>query len=158
MKHGRGYVEDIPLEVRAYLYSITCSREAKRPLARVLQENGLGEHYQALWMKIQGQHNMTPSLLLTICQLYDDYTALEMLFAEYDLRISVEREQRVSGAVLSEVLEAVAAVGEVAAEFNSVINNPKYKRGDMAAVARRASDAISELRDVVNSIARGNEG
>jgi len=154
MEHGRGYLEDLPLPVRAALYNITLGRDAKEHLSRVLDQAQLGEHYQEIHGKIHGKNSMTPSLLVTLCKAISDWTPVEMLFAHYGVRITIERESRVTGELLNEVLEAVSAVGNVANEFNTVLTNKRTTKHDLALVAQRAQEAMQELRDILTAIAR----
>jgi hypothetical protein len=147
-------MEDVPFEVRSYLYQMCLSADASTPLAIMLRRHALDHEYANVYSRIRGTMNMTPTCLLQLCRMYDDYTPIQLLGAEYGIGINVVTAIRMSGDVVGEVLQANAAMGAVNEELRVALAAKNITKEGLAKIAHRAAVAMREVGDVINAAGR----
>ena len=147
-------MEDIPFEVRSYLYEMCLGHKALTPLTVMLRRHGLEHEYQTIYSRIRGVMNMTPTCMMQLCRMYDDYTPWQMFGAEYSIGMKVELGRRMSGDVVGEVLEANGAMGDVNDELRRALGNKRISKDALAEIARKAAEAMAQISDVIDAAGR----
>lgn len=154
MTDTREKMDDISFEARAALYEMTLSKNATEPLAVVLRRHHMEHIYQEIWQRIRGTMNMTPTLLLTLCQWYDDFTPLQLEYAAMGLEASIPQKARRTGDIVLEIAEANAAMGAVNEQLAKALSDGKVTKAEVVEVARRANRAMREVYDIINAAGR----
>lgn len=150
MSADQRQMEDVPFEVRAALYDITLRHgNGNKPLTATLNALHLGEHYSAIHQQIKGSSNLTPNILIELCKAYNDYTPIVLLFADHNIGITLDVERPVPGNVAKQIARANASMGRVSDELANALEDNRISKTELAAIARRATEAMQEMGDVV---------
>lgn len=147
-------MEDVPFEVRSYLYEMCLGRNAATALMVMLRRHGLEHEYQTIYSRIRGTMNMTPTCMMQLCRMYDDYTPWQLFGAEYAIGLTVEPGKRMSGDVVSELLEANTAMGAVNEELRKALHGGRVSKAALSEIAHKAATAMAEVSDVIDAAGR----